>query len=223
MCPGCHFLSPELILYQLCAHDFQKGNHCQLRKKGKFDFSRQPEAKASCLLQPWPIQHGALIWRSFQRAKDAQDIPRRIIAVPLTYSFMCSQILLLAQSLSFRGCLLSHDWQKFMGTGVNSPVQLLEAILLGFQVGVISPVSWIQVHSPNLKASSSPLLPLNRVSFASDIWAFNTRTNRRPSASDLFSPFPFASLNPLKPLDAPPCDHSSWPPAKGRPEVPEVR
>ena len=140
-----------------------------------------------------------------------------------SHSFMCSQILLLAQSLSFRGCLLSHDWQKFMGTGVNPPVQLLEAILLGFQVGVISPVSWIQVHSPNLKASSSPLLPLNRVSFASDIWAFNTRTNRRPSASDLFSPFPFASLNPLKSLDAPPCDHSSWPPAKGRPEVPEVR
>ena len=125
MCPGCHFLSPELILYQLCAHDFQKGNHCQLRKKGKFDFSRQPEAKASCLLQPWPIQHGALRWRSFQRAKDAQNVPRRIIAIPLTYSFMCSQILLLAQSLSFRGCLLSHDWQKFMGTGAKSTCSAL--------------------------------------------------------------------------------------------------
>lgn len=52
------------------------------------------------------------------------------------------------------------------------------------------------------KASSSPLLPLNCVSFASDIWAFNTRTNRRPSASDSFLPFPLASLNPVKPHDA---------------------
>lgn len=46
-------------------------------------------------------------------------------SISLTYSFMCSPILLLAQSLAFRGRLLSHDWQKFMGTGAESTCSAL--------------------------------------------------------------------------------------------------
>lgn len=46
-------------------------------------------------------------------------------SISLAYSFMCSPILLLAQSLSFRGRLLSHDWQKFMGTGAKSTCSAL--------------------------------------------------------------------------------------------------
>lgn len=81
-------------------------------------------------------------------------------SISLTYSCVLQYFFLLNRSLL--GDLLSHDWlQKFMGTGAW--IHLFSswgAIPLGFQAGIISLISQLgSSSSPNLKASSSPLLP----------------------------------------------------------------